>query len=382
MTLVVTAPQGTRIAVVETGSAASPSPDSTGAPVAGAREFSLTAGSRVKQRVGSWSCEDRTRRYRVSATFPDGEQRVVERGTTTPSCSNRLQVTAPKVSAGQLVRVALRDRFTLGGFTTRVCLDGPAGPTRCEEVAIAAGKRTATVSLGRIRAGRSIVTAKAPFAPRLQQSLTARRAGQRFRLLATGDSMIQIVDGFLKQRLSGRGGRVTSDAHISTGISKPAMLNWPAHAKASSGSVKPDVTVVILGANDGFNFGSVGCCGDAWSAAYAKRAEGMMRSYLRGGKGRVIWMLLPTPRGNTFANVFRGVNQALVSAASKFRDDQVTLLDLRKTFTPGGSYRGSIRWNGQTKQVRQPDGVHLNTAGASIAAELILRQLRRDGFIA
>jgi lysophospholipase L1-like esterase len=371
LTLQVRAPGGTRVSIVESGSEAATAPPAQ----------VVEAGRTFRRRIGDWSCDARARRFRVTATFPDGEQRVVERGTTTPSCSARLEVTTPKVTAGQLVRVSLRDRFNLGGFATRVCLDGPVGATRCEDVTIASGKRTGSVSLGRIRAGRSVVTAKAPFAPKRSLTLTARKAGQPFRLLATGDSMIQIIDGYLAQRLSGRGGRVTSDAHISTGISKPAMLNWPNHAKASAGSVKPSVTVVILGANDGFNFGSIGCCGDAWSAAYAKRAEGMMRSYLRGGKGRVIWMLLPAPRGSNFANVFRGVNQALVSAASKFSDDQVILLDLRKTFTPGGTYRGSIRWNGQTKQVRQPDGVHFNTAGASIVADLIIRQLRRDGFV-
>ena len=48
------------------------------------------------------------------------------------------------------------------------------------------------------------------------------RAHGRLRLLATGDSMIQIVDSLLKQRLERRRATsVRSDARISTGISKP-----------------------------------------------------------------------------------------------------------------------------------------------------------------
>jgi len=49
------------------------------------------------------------------------------------------------------------------------------------------------------------------------------------RLLATGDSMIQIIDGVLARRLERRRAtRVRSDARISTGLSKTAVLiGWP-----------------------------------------------------------------------------------------------------------------------------------------------------------
>ena len=64
--------------------------------------------------------------------------------------------------------------------------------------------------------------------------LVVRPASRRLRVLATGDSMIQIIDGDLKRRLARRGPiSVRSDAHISTGISKPFMFNWQAHARAS-----------------------------------------------------------------------------------------------------------------------------------------------------
>jgi hypothetical protein len=46
-------------------------------------------------------------------------------------------------------------------------------------------------------------------------------------------------------------------------------------------------------------------------------------------------------------------------------------------FTPGGRFRTSIGG----RVVRQPDGVHLNGRGASIAAGLVLRELRRDGVL-
>jgi hypothetical protein len=216
--------------------------------------------------------------------------------------------------------------------------------------------------------------------------LIVRPASARLRVLATGDSMIQIIDGDLKQRLSRLGPvSVSSDAHISTGISKPFMLDWVAHAKASSRSLHPDLTVMFLGANDGFPMGTPSgarapCCDAGWVREYARRARRMMRWYARDGAGTVYWLLLPAPRSSSFQQVFRPVNRALRTAALSF-PGVVHLIDLGQTFTPGGRFRQTMMWRGRRVTVRQADGVHLSTAGASIAAELIVRRMRRDGLI-
>ncbi len=51
-----------------------------------------------------------------------------------------------------------------------------------------------------------------------------------------------------------------SDAHIATGISNPARLNWVKKARRQASATKPDVTVMFIGANDGFPLGSAPCC--------------------------------------------------------------------------------------------------------------------------
>ncbi|MDQ5808062.1 MAG: hypothetical protein M3320_05235, partial [Actinomycetota bacterium] len=53
------------------------------------------------------------------------------------------------------------------------------------------------------------------------------------------------------------------------------------------------------------------------------------------------------------------------------------VIETGKVFTPGGRFRATVRG----RVVRQPDGVHLNTRGASIAAGLVVRRLRRDGVL-
>lgn len=201
-------------------------------------------------------------------------------------------------------------------------------------------------------------------------------------VLATGDSMIQIVDVYLGRRLE-PGGRVNviSDARISTGISKPGLLDWPRHAAAQVRRYRQRATVVFLGANDGFPMRShrgrrVSCCGRLWSREYARRARRMMATYSQGGSARVYWLLLPQARAGFFRRVYPAVNRGLRRAARGMRG--MALIHLNKVFTPRGRYREFIRYHGRRVRARQSDGIHLSAAGASIAASIVARRMRAD----
>ena len=201
---------------------------------------------------------------------------------------------------------------------------------------------------------------------------------RRLRLLATGDSMIQIVDSYLMQRLGRRrGSTVRSDAHVGSAISNPRKLDWVRRARGQTSGFKPDVTVVFLGANDGFPLAGAPCCGEAWVATYAKRVAAMMRSYLRGGRSYVYWLTLPTPKRAAFVRIYSRVNSAIRRAARRVGDG-VRVIDIARVFTPGGRFRQTITFRGKTINARQADGVHLSTAGASVAATLVIDRLRAD----
>lgn len=205
----------------------------------------------------------------------------------------------------------------------------------------------------------------------------------RLRVLATGDSMIQFVDDDLARRLASLPDTtVHSDAEVGTGISKPQQLDWVRKARGQAGGFKPDVTVMFIGANDGFPLRSAHgaiaqCCGEGWVVAYEARVETMMRSYLRGGRSYVYWLTLPAPAPARFARVFPSVNRAIERAAARVGSG-VRVIDLGAVFTPGGRFRQSITVNGKTIDARQPDGVHLSYAGASVVASLIVDRLRSD----
>lgn len=316
------------------------------------------AGRGRLDRAAAWSCKTRTRQfYALSRT----ERLEASTTVTTPRCDRRyeLQVRPRRPRAGRPVRIRAVDSFSLASAPKRICARGPG--RACGRM------RDGTATIRLPRAGRWKITGRHVRTARLE----VRRKPGRVSILATGDSMIQIIDGFLKSRLPQA--RVRSDARISTGISKPGLLNWPRHARRQG---RHDVTIVFLGANDGFPMGGAACCGRAWRKTYANRVAQMMRTYKRGGS--VYWSLLPAPRAGNFRRVFVAVNAAVRRAA---RRERAALIDLPRTFTPDYRFRQTIGWGGRTVSVRQGDGVHLNVAGASIAATLMIRRMRRDGVL-
>jgi hypothetical protein len=193
--------------------------------------------------------------------------------------------------------------------------------------------------------------------------------------------MIQIVDSFLAKELRPKHFRVRSDAHVGTGISKPFLLDWVKRARYLARHYRPRATVVFLGANEGFPLRWHGkrhnCCSRAWRMAYASRAQSMMRSFERDGAARVYWLTLPAARPHAWNRRYRAVNLALATAAKR-EGDTVRLLDMGAIFTPSGHFQQTIRRGDHRVSVRQSDGIHLNVAGARIAARYVVRRMQRD----
>jgi lysophospholipase L1-like esterase len=327
--------------------------------------------------AATWVCSPRRRAFRATTGAT-----TVDTAVHTPGCGHRyaIDVGPRHPRAHRPATVTLTDRWRLGAISAPVCAHGPAGARRCGTIDLPDGTARGAWRFHPKAAGRWRVTVHRPGAHRWHTTRYVRPRTGRVSLLATGDSMIQIIDGFLKQRLQSSKVAVRSDARISTGITKPSLLDWPAHARTQVHRLHPDVTVMFLGANDGFGLDGAACCGHAWQVAYAHRASGMMRTYARRGLGTVYWLLLPAPRRADFARVYRAVDKALLRAADR-HPGVVRIVDLRRTFTPDDRFHQSIRWHGRSVSVRQSDGTHLNVAGARIAASIIIRAMRRDGVV-
>lgn len=362
----VTGPAGAQAAVGER----------VGPAIVALTSVTLDGGRAEVAGLAPWRCDRTLRRFVVTIQNADGTLATADAAVRTPSCARRmrLSVASGRVRSGGRVAVRVADTWHVGDAAARVCATPPRGPTRCRTLRPGA-QEPATASWRARRAGRWRIGLTTPAGQRSQRTVRVSPPA-RLRLLATGDSMIQIIDSDLAARLTRA--TVRSDAHISTGISKPFMLDWVKLAQRQARSRRPDVTVVFLGANDGFPIGDAACCGTAWVAAYARRVGQMMDAYRRGGAGRVYWMLLPPPGRAAFARVFTAVNRA-IRLAARSAGPRVRLIDVGAVVAPGGHFRRTITYRGRTVVVRQDDQVHLSTAGAAIATDLIVAALRRDG---
>jgi hypothetical protein len=344
-------------------------------------QATVTGGRAVVNRAETWRCDRLTRHFVATLHAPDGSSESATADIDTPSCAKRLDIQANVVRNGAVSRVAVRvvDRWRVGDVPARVCAGGPL-PLRksvCRPADIARARSQTELTYRATGSGLWTVSLVTEWG----QTATRRvyvRPRHGLRMLATGDSMIEYVDTALMADLGRRGARVRTDPRVSTGISKPFLLDWPKLARKQASGMRPDVTVIFLGANDGFPFGNVRCCTAAWVDAYAARAARMMSAYSRGGAGLVYWLTLPTPKPAQWRSIYPAVNRALRKAAAGF-EGFIRVIDLAKVFTPGGRFRESMMWRGRRVTVRQTDGVHLSPEGARIAASVIESALRQDG---
>jgi lysophospholipase L1-like esterase len=201
-------------------------------------------------------------------------------------------------------------------------------------------------------------------------------------LLVTGDSMSQPLDQDLAQSLDPQGVKVTRDPHLGSGISNPVVVDWGRLSLHQVRQYHPQTVVVFIGANDSYSMPGPGgkqvnCCSAEWAAIYAQRARQMMNTYRQGGAAHVYWLTLPTPRDSLRAKIAKVVNAAIEVAGQPWRD-QVTIVDTVPVFTPGERYRDSMPINGKPTIVRQADGIHLNDAGSTLAAKLVLAAIDQN----
>jgi lysophospholipase L1-like esterase len=341
----------------------------------------------------TWSCERPERRFVATATLPSGALALATYSVRTPSCRSRFTLSAPRrASPGASVRVRIVDRWGIGSIKPALCVTPPRRPRACHTVALG---DAVTVAARSIRAAaRGDWRVQLLVRGRCVASTVVRIGGSRGAaprvptVLATGDSTMQGIDGFLADEL-GETASVVSDVRIGTGISRVAQESLPGAGDATAAQwaqlaaqqtrrLRQRATVISLGANEGFPMTTpdgprVLCCDAAWAAEYSRRARLTMQAYPHAGAARVLWLTLPLPRSDARRAITSAVNGAIVAAAAGVAGVRVLRMDL--VFTPDG-YREVMRYRGRDVDVRDVDGVHLNVAGTAIAAKIVAKALR------
>jgi len=202
-------------------------------------------------------------------------------------------------------------------------------------------------------------------------------------LLVTGDSLAMPLDTELARRYAGSDVAVEREPHVGTGISKSDLVDWTELSAKQVRKRDPEAVVVFIGANEGFPMpapgggGQASCCGDDWQAAFAARVGRMVETYLQGGDPHVYWLTVPAPRDPARQEIADAVNAAVRAAAERVGEG-VTVIDLDEVFTPDGNYTAAIDIDGRERIVREQDGIHLNAAGAAVAADVVQDAIDND----
>jgi hypothetical protein len=213
------------------------------------------------------------------------------------------------------------------------------------------------------------------------------------------------LDTELARRYAGGDVRVERDPHVGTGISKSGLVDWRKLSADQARKHDPDAVVMFVGANEGFPMpvvpgrgegngragrhgpagdgasraggGRASCCGAAWRKAFAARVRAVIDNYLDGGAAHVYWLTVPLPRDGARQEIAAAVNAAVADAAEPY-GDEVRLVDLDEHFAPDGEYSDAIELDGRERIVREQDGIHLNAAGAAVAADVVQDAVDRD----
>jgi len=216
--------------------------------------------------------------------------------------------------------------------------------------------------------------------PTTVPDITHPSAANPLRVLILGDSLGIDMGGPLQNDLANTGVvQATLDARESTGLTRPDYFNWPAELQSDLGTARPQIVVIMMGANDPQDFPGppdVPFTSPQWNVLYAERVADFMRLAQSGG-ATVIWVGMP-PMENTELSAKMSDIDAVDQQQAALRKPVVDFISCWTVLgTAQGTYAPFItNAAGQVINVRTPDGIHLTPAGGEVLSQTVLNYLR------
>jgi hypothetical protein len=173
------------------------------------------------------------------------------------------------------------------------------------------------------------------------------------------------------------------DSHISTGLARPEVFNWPAYLKTVLTADQPDAVVLTFGANDDQTLtgsgGGEAFAGPDWQAEYARRVGGLMDTITGIPSHPKLFMVgIPPIRDFArYANDYTIINRIFAAQAAARRGSVYYVDTVSALGTPTGGYTDFLsNSDGTVVQVRASDGVHFTRAGGDRIAAAVLSAMR------
>ena len=201
------------------------------------------------------------------------------------------------------------------------------------------------------------------------------------RVLIIGDSMMCLPSHALELALAGRTGVTTrAYASIGTGLARLDSFDWMEKTRSLLQEFNPDMTLVWFGTNDRQPMQTtnriVKLEEPEWEVEYAGRVNALMTLLLSANPtARVMWLELPDMRDEKIQADVLLINRLVQAEAEKHQ--RVEFFGTREIlgFRAGKFTPYVIGSKGLPVQVRDPDGIHLNRAGADRLAEYIVKAI-------
>jgi hypothetical protein len=212
-------------------------------------------------------------------------------------------------------------------------------------------------------------------------AVTTPTQAKPLRILVLGDSLA----GDFGQSLYDEAGKTgvikpagPVDYHISTGLTRPDVFNWPGELQDELNEYHPTTVVLALGLNDGRqtmedqngNFLGTGTAG--WLKEYSRRVGAMIDLVTRTG-ARIVYVAPPPVSQAGTSDYLFSLNVQIVKEAKKHPGAASVFLFPK--LAVHGQYSQSILVNGKETVVRTADGIHTNSAGNAIIVAQVMKAL-------
>jgi hypothetical protein len=174
---------------------------------------------------------------------------------------------------------------------------------------------------------------------------------------------------------------VDADYHVSTGLARPDVLDWPAYLAQQLEALNPEVVYLNFGGNDDQDMQladgtRVSIHTSEWRAEYSRRVALTMDVAAQHDR-TVVWIGLPAERPERL-HLMKDVMSEVAREQASIRP-RVRYIDLVSLLTPGGQYRDDFVFpDGSSVRVRERDGVHLSTSGGDIVAPVLLEAIATE----
>jgi len=192
-------------------------------------------------------------------------------------------------------------------------------------------------------------------------------AADPLRIHIAGDSLMIPIGPAILARLDGDPITLTEGYKAGTGLARPDVLNWPAKLRTDLASDDADVVVLGFGGNDAQGMegpdGPLPSGTPEWGAEYQRRVAQVLDAVEK--KGRTLyWMSLPVTTAGNIEKAAPYMRKAIKTEIAA--RPWAHYVDTRKVLTPDGTFTAYLPdGSGGQVKVRDDDGVHLTTAGAT-----------------